>query len=282
MLIDVKNGNRARGPDPDEKGYLQWDDRYSVTNITPDVFIERRTEPGWYFRRKDGRYVHDRNGQSGHLYTHPYPINDRQFLVSYKVDPSDHYKNVADAYALYLIGTDGSRRLVYKDEQLSCWHPTPLAARKVPPLIASDLNPKYAERKQGLCVVTNIHQGMQGVRPGEVRWLRINEAIPRYWDTGRRWGSSLSSSSWKAALWPRAQWGVVPVEEDGSAYFTVPANRNIFLQALQGLQGSPARTDLSELPARRGAILHRLSRGRQARHFHRRRRSAPGAAASPE
>jgi hypothetical protein len=42
----------------------------------------------------------------------------------------------------------------------------------------------------------------------------------------------VSSSSWKAALWPRVQWGVVPVEKDGSAHFVVPANRNIFLQAL--------------------------------------------------
>jgi hypothetical protein len=73
---------------------------------------------------------------------------------------------------------------------------------------------------------------MDGVERGEVKWLRINEALPRYWDTGRRWGPSLSSSSWKAALWPRVQWGVVPVEEDGSAQFLVPANRSIFFQAL--------------------------------------------------
>ena len=73
---------------------------------------------------------------------------------------------------------------------------------------------------------------MEGVEPGEVKWLRINEALPRYWSTGRRWDPSLSSSSWKAALWPRVQWGVVPVEEDGSAHFVVPANRSIFFQAL--------------------------------------------------
>ena len=73
---------------------------------------------------------------------------------------------------------------------------------------------------------------MEGVETGQIKYLRINEAIPRYWDTGRRWGSSTSSSSWKAALWPRVQWGVVPVETDGSAYFKVPANRNIFFQAL--------------------------------------------------
>ncbi len=92
MLIDFRKGVRVRGPDPDEPDFVPLDDRYSVINITPQVFIERRTEPGWYFLTKDGQYVHDPNGQHGHLYTHPFPINDHEFLVSYKVDPADHYQ----------------------------------------------------------------------------------------------------------------------------------------------------------------------------------------------
>jgi len=232
MVIDYKNGVRARGPDPDEAEYVRNDARYAVTNITPHVFVERRTEPGWHFLTGDGSYVHNREGQKGHLYTHPYPVSDHEFLVSFKVDPADHYKNVADAYALYLIDTEGNHRLVHRDDTLSCFHPLPLVARPVPPAIKSSRHPQYAASNQALCVLTNINQGMPGVEPGEVKWLRINEAIPRYWDTGRRWGSSLSSSSWKAALWPRVQWGVVPVEKDGSAHFLVPANRAIFFQAL--------------------------------------------------
>ncbi len=232
MLIDSSKNTRVRGPDPDETDYVQWDDRYAVTNITPQVFIERRTEPGWHFRTKEGRYVHDRNGRQGHLYTHPYPVSDREFLVSYKADTSHHYKNVADAYSLYLIDIEGKHRLVHQDDELSCWHPVPLVARRVPPTIRPPRNPEYAANNQALCVLTNIHEGMKGVRPGEIKWLRINETLPRYWDTGRRWGTSVSSSSWKAALWPRVQWGVVPVEKDGSAHFLVPANRGIFLQAL--------------------------------------------------
>lgn len=234
MLVDFGKGIRARGPDPDEADYVRWDGRYSVTNITPHVFIERRTEPGWHFLTEQGGYVHDRNGQKGHLYTHPYPVSGREFLVSYKVDPTHHYKNVADAYALYLIDIDGNHRFVHADDQLSCWHPTPLVARDVPPAIQPSPDPQYAASNQALCVLTNVYQGMEGVEPGEVKWLRINEALPRYWSTGRRWGTSLSSSSWKAALWPRVQWGVVPVEEDGSAHFVVPANRSIFFQALDG------------------------------------------------
>jgi hypothetical protein len=232
MLIDLQQGVLRRGPDPDEPDYVQWDPRYAVTNITPHVFIERRTEPGWFFLRDDGEYTYDKQGQSGHLYTHPYPVGPNKFLVSYKEDPADHYKNVADAYSLYLIDTEGNHRLVHRDERLSLWHPTPLVARKVPPQIKSSREPQYAANNEALCILADVYEGLEGVERGQVKWLRINEAIPRYWDTGRRWGSATSSSAWKAALWPRVQWGVVPVETDGSAYFKVPANRNIFFQAL--------------------------------------------------
>ncbi|MBE0536935.1 MAG: hypothetical protein IH624_14825 [Phycisphaerae bacterium] len=232
MLIDLRRGALRRGPDPDQPDFIQWDDNYAVTNLTPHVFMERRNGVGWYFRAADGKYVHDEKGQSGHLYTHPWPIDDRRFLVSYKADPSDHYQNVANAYAIYLIDTEGRHRLVYKDESLSCWHATPVVSRKVPPLIHSHREPEYAVTNEALCVLTNVYRGMDGVRPGEVKWLRINEAAPRYWDTGRRWSATADSANWKAALWPRLQWGVVPVEPDGSAHFKVPANRNIFFQAL--------------------------------------------------
>ncbi len=232
MLVDFKKGVRVRGPDPDEPDYVQGDPRYSVTNITPHVFIERRTEPGWFFLTAEGGYVHDPEGRKGHLYTNPYPVSDREFLVSYKVDPSDHYKEVPDAYALYLIDTDGNHRLVHADAKLSCWHPLPLVPRRVPPTLQPLRDPQYAASNQALCVLSDVYQGMDAVERGEVKWLRINEALPRYWSTGRRWGPSLSSSAWKAALWPRVQWGVVPVEEDGSAHFVVPAGRSIFFQAL--------------------------------------------------
>jgi len=232
MLIDFGKGVRTRGPDPDEADYNGASQRHAVTNITPRVFIERRTEPGWHFLTEDGTYVHDRNGQKGHLYTHPYPISEREFLVSYKVNPFDHYKEVANAYALYLIDVNENHRLVHADPELSCWHPTPLVARRVPPTVPTLRDPQYVANDLARCVVTDIYQGMDGVAAGEVKWLRINEALPRYWSTGRRWKPSLSSSSWKAALWPRVQWGVVPVEDDGSAHFLVPAGRSIFFQAL--------------------------------------------------
>ena len=231
LLIDFGKGLRVPGPDPDEAGYIPGDRRNAVVNITPEVFVQRRTEPGWRFLTKEGTYVDDREGRKGHLYTHPYPVSDHEFLVAYKVNASDHYKTVANAYALYLIDTEGRHRFVHADDKLSCWHPLPLLARPVPPQVQPPRDPQYVASNQALCVVKNVYQGMEGIKPGEVKWLRINGAAA-YWSTSRRWSPSLSSSSWKAALWPRVQWGVVPVEKDGSAHFLVPANRNIFFQAL--------------------------------------------------
>jgi len=73
---------------------------------------------------------------------------------------------------------------------------------------------------------------MEGVKRGEVKWLRVNEALPRYWSSNPCWTPATDSAGWKAALWVRVQRGVVPVESDGSARFVVPARRNIFFQAL--------------------------------------------------
>ena len=232
LLLEPKKGMRLGGPDPDDDDYVQWDDRYAAVNLTPHVFVERRTEPGWHFLTQAGRYKHDPKGTSGHLYTHPFPVSEKSFLVSFKANPYEHYQQVPNSYAIYLLGVDGSHRLVHADKELSCWHAMPVKARAVPPAIQPQINANLADGKEALCMLTNVYDGMQGVSPGEIKWLRINEAVPRYWDTGRRWTPSLSSSGWKAALWPRVQWGLVPVEEDGSAYFKVPANRNLFYQAL--------------------------------------------------
>ncbi len=232
LFVDASKGLRTPGPLPNEPGFVPRDFRYPVVNLTPHVCIQRRTEPGWLFLTQNGQYVHDKEGRSGHLYTHPCPITDRLFLVSYKYDPTHHAQHTPNAYALYLLDIEGRHRLVYKDAELSCWHPLPVRPRRVPPVISLPCDPECAASNQGVCIVTNITQGMEGVKPGEVKWLRVNEALPRYWSTGRRWNPHISSSSWKAALWPRVQWGVVPVEKDGSAHFVVPANRAIFFQAL--------------------------------------------------
>jgi len=232
MIINLDKGSPTAGPDPDEKGFEKLSEKYAIANITPSVFVDRREQYGWEFL-KDGKYITDKNGASGHLYTHPFPVSERQFLVSYKVRATDHYQDVPDAYALYLIDIDGNHTPILKDNELSCWHPIPVASRKKPPVIHSFAkNPKIKASKQAVCIVTDIYEGMKNVQRGEIKWLRINEAVPRYWSTSKKWKPGWSSSAWKGAIWPRVQWGIVPVEKDGSANFKVPTDRSLFFQAL--------------------------------------------------
>ncbi|OQB87433.1 MAG: hypothetical protein BWX88_00349 [Planctomycetes bacterium ADurb.Bin126] len=275
LLVDCDMGIRVPGPDPDEPGFVPLDPQYPVVNITPQVFVERHTEPGWHFRTADGTYVHDRNGQKGSLYTHPFPVDQKRFLVSYKVKAEDHYKNVPNAYALYLLGIDGTHRFIHADADLSCWHPTPLVPRPLPPQVQCEHRDEAcASKEQAVCVLADIYRGMDGVQRGEVKWIRVNEVLPRYWSTGRRWNPSLSSSSWKGALWPRVQWGVVPVESDGSAHFLVPARRNIFYQALD--------KDFREIQRERTYVNYAPGEGRQAAGAVPPAQLSPGAALRPE
>jgi len=77
-----------------------------------------------------------------------------------------------------------------------------------------------------------------------VKYIRINEQVPRPWSARRMWGEDFRNHPGVddfdqqhavvsgTHLGLRVQWGIVPVEEDGSASFYVPADRNIFFQAL--------------------------------------------------
>jgi len=231
LVVDFGKGTEVVGPDPNEPGFVPGDERHPVVNITPEVFVGRRDWYGWWFQTAPDKYELDKTGRKGTLYTEPYPISDKEFVVSYKVKAEDHCQSVANAYALGFVDTKGGRQLIHADKELSLWHALPVTTRRVPPSTATVRDPKYAANQQAVCVLSDIYRGMPGIKRGDVKWLRINEVLPRFWSTTPRWAED-SSSSWKAALWPRVQWGIVPVEDDGSACFVVPANRSIFLQAL--------------------------------------------------
>ncbi|MHC4521624.1 MAG: HzsA-related protein, partial [Planctomycetota bacterium] len=64
--------------------------------------------------------------------------------------------------------------------------------------------------------------------------IRIMEQIPRPWDCRQFWDGVGHTDliSMGTALAAKAMHGVVPVYEDGSAHFYVPADRNIYFQAL--------------------------------------------------
>ncbi|MCP4379037.1 MAG: hypothetical protein GY794_23045 [bacterium] len=204
----------------------------AYTYITPNSDIQ--DEPGFSFMI-NGKWKRDRSGKAGKLYMDPYPLSETKFLASVK--PAGVPWNQKDAYRLCVLDEKGNDTELYRDEKISCWQPYPLKARKKPPVLSSVFDKELASKKLARVNISDVYQGLTGVKRGTIKYIRINEQIPRPWRSRRFWRGDVAYQqhaviSRGAHHAPKAQWGVVPVEADGSAHFLVPADRNIFFQAL--------------------------------------------------
>jgi len=203
--------------------------RDPMTYITPQVDI--RSEGGFHHPRAGGGWERTRNGP---LFAEPFPLSDKWFLVSHNPDKS---YNDATAYGLYLLGEGGKTVLIHDEAETSCWQPVPLRARPRPPVLTASRDEKLAADSLAVAVVTDIYHDMANVERGEVKYLRVLEQVPRPWKSRRRWGGDVYDQqhaciSKDTHLGLKVQYGIVPVEADGSAHLVVPADRNIFFQAL--------------------------------------------------
>lgn len=208
-----------------------------MTYLTPDVKV--LAEWGWDFADADpaGTTVQDGSGQ-GPLFRDPYPLGNGGFLVAHK-PRGFGTAYTPNGYGLYALLPDGALEPLYHDPEISSWQPVPLRPRSVPPVIAGALDPALAARGLARCLVADVYRGMEGVERGTIRHLRILEQMPRPW-SARRFGDVFVDEydqqhavvSKDTALGLKVLHGVVPVDEDGSAHFLVPARSNVFLQAL--------------------------------------------------
>lgn len=205
--------------------------RDAMNFITKD--IDAKTHGGYTFL-VDGKWVNDSTGMPGRLFKDPYPISEKLFLASCK--PKGLTWNDPKGYGLILLDEQGNDTPLYRDEETSCWLPYPLKARTVPPSPASAINADLASKNLAHCILGDVNMGLNGVPKGAVKYIRIMEQNGRPWTARNRWkgdGESLAHTTLgHGILGMQAQHGIVPVEEDGSASFYVPAGRNIYFQAL--------------------------------------------------
>ena len=246
LLVDLSRDRRSTG---------------AMRSLTPEV-ESRGTRHRWFLR--DGEMVRDA-GRGGPVFCDPYPLSDRFFLVSHNPD-----RPISDnaAYGLWLIDVFGNRVPIYKDPEISCWQPMLLKARPTPPVlpqtavVAAD---KTGDAQtEGILFVQDVHQGLDGVPPGRVKYLRVVEQVPRGWEVFQQmspddggYGSPRVVVNKGTHIWVAVLHGVVPVHEDGSALFSVPADRNIFLQALDEnyMQVQTMRTFVNLKPGERRSCI---------------------------
>jgi len=234
--------------------------RRPMTYITPDIDI-----------RGEGGFAHYRNGRwegdhKGPLFMDPYPLGDKFFLVSHN---PDRPWNDIKAYGLYLLDEFGNCVLIHRDPEISCWQPYPLRRRSRPPSLPSVLSTDG----QAEVLLSDVYQGLDGIERGTIKYLRIMEQVPRPWSARRFWdgdtfGGQHVVLSMGSVLGLKVLHGVVPVLEDGSAYFTVAANKNIYFEALD--------KNFMEIQRMRTYVNFRPGEKRSCVGCHRWRQLAPG------
>ncbi|MDR1382864.1 MAG: NPCBM/NEW2 domain-containing protein [Planctomycetaceae bacterium] len=205
----------------------------TMTYITDDVAAF--AHDGFHFKDENGKWYHDKTGKPGRLFRNPYPLSSSLFLASHK--PAGLEWSDSSGYDIVLLDGNGKETVLLKDSAVSLWEPYPLVPREKPP-VPTGMPTDEELAKQGLarCFVTDVYAGMNNVKRGEVQYLRILEQVPRSWSARVNDNGDTAGMAHKAVgdgfLSVKVQHGIVPVEEDGSANFLVPADCPIYFQAL--------------------------------------------------
>ncbi|MGD0094222.1 MAG: LamG-like jellyroll fold domain-containing protein, partial [Planctomycetota bacterium] len=154
----------------------------------------------------------------------PWPLSEE--LVLYSGLPAGAKFN-----ALMLIDRSGQRVVVHAEPDIDCHNPVPVRSRSCPSVLSENSDPKAST---GRFFVQDVYEGLDGVKRGEVKFLRVIEETSRVSATpgGDQPYNQTFLLSCALAFSVKNFLGVVPVEPDGSAYFEVPAGRAVYLQAL--------------------------------------------------
>jgi hypothetical protein len=159
-------------------------------------------------------------------YEDPYPLSDKYFLCS-------RMTGHGEEMGIFLLDVFGNEVLLHA-EAPGCFDPMPLGPRARPPA----LTPRTAlARSEGSFLVGDVYvgTGMEAISRGTVKYLRVVESPEKRFWTNPAWdggtGQQAPGMNWDDFNNKRIL-GTVPVEPDGSAYFTVPADRFVYFQLL--------------------------------------------------
>jgi formylglycine-generating enzyme required for sulfatase activity len=153
-------------------------------------------------------------------FLHPYPLSEKYFLVSCKPKPED-------LWGIYLVDVFDNMVLLKEVEGYALFEPLVLRKTKTPPVIVDRVD---LARKDAIVYLEDIYAGpgLKDTPHGSVKKLRLftyHFAYQKYAGINNRVGTD---GPWE----PKRVLGTVPLEEDGSSFFRVPANTPISIQPL--------------------------------------------------
>ena len=167
------------------------------------------------------------------MYEDPYPIDANFILASRTIWFKRPGWGITDSkQGLFLLSMDGLEELVLEGDR-SLYDAQLVQPREKPMALPSMRNYKDTT---GRFYVENVYEGthMEGVKKGEAKWLRVVESPEKRTWTRVGWfgqGEQAPGMNWHSFENKRIL-GEVPIEEDGSASFIVPAGKHVYFQVL--------------------------------------------------
>ena len=200
----------------------------AITNITPDV--KAHYHMSW--ARKQ-------------CFRDPVPVSRDYVLCSHAP---------ADRFGLYVIDRFGNREILYLDPAIGSMCPTPLSAVASPPTVptvGTGAEPGNDHGNLGRFIVADVYRGLEPkVKRGTVKYIRVCQEVRadlsrlpngEYRNDHQPFQDYYASPTHKVRGphgWPsyvaKGSFGIVPVEEDGSAGFYAPAGKVLYFQVLDG------------------------------------------------
>lgn len=207
------------------------DSMAQITRLTPDQLMP---EAEFYHSRGSG------------MYASPWPLSEKYILCVYDHDANAQYGPIKDRernYGIYLVDVYGNKEFIFRNQQISCLSPIPLEPRKMPPVIPHQtavglprlpngdkpevVPPENLSRTAEVGVM-NVYNSLRPYPEGvRITHLRIWQVLPK--STPIADSPKIGMGAQKPA---KAVLGIVPVEDDGSAFWNQPVGIPVLYHAL--------------------------------------------------
>lgn len=185
-------------------------------------------------------------------YEDPEPVSEKLVLVSRTLSEGTR------KMGLFLVDVDsGAEKLVVEsDGELGIFDAKVVSKR---PLPQSSAERRSWERgAKSFVYVGDVYEGthMKGVKRGDIKWLRVVQDhfkltfSPGWWENEGSQAPAMNFDDYDR----KEPLGVVPVRDDGSAFFEVPSDKFVYLQALDK-NGDMVQTMRSGFVALPGEIV---------------------------
>ncbi|MHC4725834.1 MAG: HzsA-related protein [Planctomycetota bacterium] len=175
------------------------------------------------------------------VYGTPWPLSEKYYLCVYEpmMPPGagrQGKKPLPVRYGIYLLDIFGNKELLYRDPEIACQSPMPLRPRLKPPIVPDEsVRVDEGQPAEATLALVNVYDTLTPWPEDiKIKSLRVYQILPMTVPSGAppHETSLREPTAGDSVVLTRYVLGTVPVEEDGSAHFTVPARKELFFQAL--------------------------------------------------